>query len=218
MFFLSANLLSAFFDSLCEYVCWALSFNGASRLLWLSIFWLILEFITRLIARMNVNSKERYDFAMTKDEGSWWLITFSSAVMSVLILSVLHFRWEPNLPDYLFPIGVLLMGIGILLRAWAVISLGKFFTMEVVIYSNHDLIETGPYRWVRHPSYLGALVTTVGFGIASGYLVVLLSFLAILVLALGYRIYVEEKALKEKFGDEWVSYSARTYWILPWIL
>lgn len=213
-----ANFISSTAQSICDYACWVFEFNGASRLLWLSVFWLILEFLTRLIARNNVNLKESFHLAEVKDKGSSWLITFSSLVMSLLILSVLHFRWEPNLPLFLFPVGILLMVSGILLRAWAVISLGKFFTMRVMIFSNHSIIEEGPYRWVRHPSYLGALITTLGFGLASGNLLVLILFFSIVALALGYRIYVEEKALEEKFGYEWVRYVEKTYRILPWVL
>lgn len=213
-----ANFMSSSVQSICDYVCWVFEVNGASRLLWLSVFWLILEFITRLIARNNVNLKETSHLAEVKDQGSWGLIAFSSFLMSILIFSVLHFRWEPNMPQFLFPIGVILMVIGILVRIWAVISLGKFFTMKVMIFSNHSLIEEGPYRWVRHPSYLGALITTFGFGLASGNLLVLILFFSLVAIALGYRIYVEEKALEEKFGYEWVRYVAKTYRIFPWIL
>lgn len=214
----SSNFISNSLEIVCDYVCWILEFNGASRILWLSIFWLILEFLTRVIARKNVNLNENFHLAEIRDQGSWWLITFSSFLMSLLILSVLHFRWEPDLPTFLFPIGIILMVLGILLRAWSVISLGKFFTMQVMIFSNHSLIETGPYRLIRHPSYLGALVTTFGFGIASGYLSVLILFFLIVAFALGYRIYVEEIALKEKFGHVWTRYAAKTYRIFPWIL
>lgn len=217
MLFFSSNSMSSFLKSVCDYMCWALSFNGASRLLWLSIFWFILEFITRLIARKNVNLKDSRHLAEIKDEGSWWLITLSSLLMSLLILAVLHYRREPYLPDFLFPIGTLLMVIGILIRVWAVISLGKFFTMRVMIFSNHSIIEDGPYRWIRHPSYLGALVTTFGFGLASGYLMVLILFFLVVASALGYRMYVEERALNEKFGKEWVNYSSKTYAIIPWL-
>lgn len=212
-----ASPVSNFFDYICDYACWIFEFNGASRLLMLSIFWLLLEFTTRLIAKKNVNLKESFHLVEIRDKGSWWLITFSSLFLSLLVLSALHSRWEPNLPAILFPIGLILMVLGILLRIWAVISLGKFFTMKVMIFSNHSLIEGGPYRWVRHPSYLGALITTFGFGIASGYLEVLIMFFLIVALALAYRIHVEEKALEEKFGYEWINYASRTYRILPWI-
>jgi protein-S-isoprenylcysteine O-methyltransferase len=138
--------------------------------------------------------------------------------MSLLILVTLHYRWQPDMADYLFPIGTLLMLLGILLRMWAVISLGKFFTMQVTIFSNHSLINEGPYRMVRHPSYLGALIATLGFGLASGYVLIMLLFSVVVATALAYRIYVEEKALKEKFGEQWSNYSAKTYALIPWIL
>lgn len=217
MDFLSSISDSKFFKVLCDYACWILDFNGASRLLWLSLIWLILEFVTRLIARKNVNPVENFQFAEVRDEGSWWLITLSSLILSLLIISVLHFQWKPDLPNYLFPIGVILMVLGILFRAWAVISLGKFFTMKVMIFSNHSLVEEGPYRLVRHPSYLGALITTIGFGLASGYSVLLIIFFLIVALALGYRILIEERVLKEKFGEEWDEYSRRTYRLIPWV-
>jgi protein-S-isoprenylcysteine O-methyltransferase len=211
-------LLSNFFDFLCEYTCWIFSFNEGSRLVWLSFLWFILEFITRLIARKNGKLEANHQLAELKDNGSWWLIAFSSILMSGIILGVLHVRWTPDLPTYLISIGIILMILGVALRIWAVITLGKFFTMHVVIFSNHHLVDTGPYRWLRHPSYSGVFITTIGLGLATGYLIVLITFLIILGFALGYRIYVEEKALKEKFGKEWIAYSAKTWRILPWLL
>lgn len=209
-------MMANFFNTLCDYNCGIGDFNGPSRLIWLSLFWLVFEFITRLVAKKNVKVQSS-DISESKDKGSWWLVTFSSLFMSILTLSILHFKWTPDLPNFLFPIGVILMSLGILLRLWAVVSLGKFFTMKVMIFSNHHIIEEGPYRLVRHPSYLGAFLTCLGLGLASGYMIVLLSFFLLLILALGYRIHVEEKALREKFGEEWTDYSERTYRILPWI-
>lgn len=206
-----------FFNSLCDYTCWIFTFNGASRLLWLSLFWLASEILTRIVARNNVQLQSFEKSVESKDQGSWWLVTFSSLLMSGLILSIMHFRWPPDLPDFLFPIGIILMSFGILLRLWAVCSLGKFFTMKVMIFSNHYIIEEGPYRFVRHPSYSGAFLTCLGFGLASGYIMILFSFFIILIIALGYRIHIEEKALKEKFGDLWVQYSKKTCRVIPWI-
>ncbi|MEI8365810.1 MAG: isoprenylcysteine carboxylmethyltransferase family protein [Parachlamydiaceae bacterium] len=207
-----------FSDFLCEYFCWILSFNGASRLLWLSFFWFILEFITRVIARKNGTPKTSYLAAQLKDNGSWWLITLSSLLIFGIIVLVLHVRWASDLPASLIPLGIILMLMGTALRIWAVISLGKFFTMEVVIFPNHHLIDKGPYQWLQHPSYSGVFITAIGLGLATGYVMVLIAFLIILGFSLGYRIYVEEKALKERFGSEWVAYAKRTWRILPWIL
>lgn len=209
--------ISHFSSSLSDYAGWIFTFDGAGRLLWLSLFWFILEFITRLIARRNKPTVAGHQFVKSKDQGSWWLIALSSAVMAGIILLILHLEWTPDLPAYLIPVGILLMCLGIALRIWAVISLGKFFTMSVRIFSNHHLIQTGPYRWIRHPSYTGAFITTLGFGLATGYLVILIAFLIILGCAQGYRIYIEEQALKQEFGKEWTAYAAKTWKLIPWI-
>jgi protein-S-isoprenylcysteine O-methyltransferase len=218
MHFFGSLFSSNFIDAICDYVCWVVSFNGASRLLWLSVLWFVFELIIRIIARINISPQINEHMSELKDKGSWWLIALASALMSGMILLVLHMRWEPDLPLYLFPIGIFLMLIGLALRIYSVMTLGKFFTMKVVIFSNHHLVMNGPYRWLRHPSYTGIVITTIGFGLASGYMMVLMGFLALLLVALGYRIYVEEKALQEEFGEEWVSYSAHRWMILPWIL
>lgn len=210
-------ILGSFIDVLCDYFCWILAFEGAARLLWLSLFWFVLEFFTRLIARYNVSSNVDVLSFQKEDRGSWWGIALGSLVMAGVILSTLHVRWEADLPRYLIPIGLALMCLGVALRAWSVICLREFFTMDVKIFSNHRIIERGPYRWVRHPSYLGVFITALGFGLASGYLLVLITFLVILGLSLGYRIYVEEKALDEKFDKEWQSYSSRTWALFPGI-
>lgn len=213
LLFLS-NSISNF---LCDNFCWILTFDGASRLLWLSVLWAIMEFVTRVVARYNGNAKIVDHIVKTKDEGSWGLIAFSSALMLAITLFILHYQWKPDLPSYFVPIGMVLMGIGIALRIWAVITLGKFFTMRVMIFSDHHLIRGGPYHWLRHPSYSGVFITALGFGLATGYFMVLFPFLIILGLVLGYRIYVEEKALDEQFGHEWKNYTAKTWRILPWV-
>ncbi len=207
------NLDSNFLDLLCKYTCWIFGYNQASRLLWLSILWFVLEFITRIIARYNGAPTSR---AKTKDRGSWLLVALSSIVLFGVISYYLGVARD--LPDYLFPVGIVLMLLGYALRIWAVITLGKFFTMKVMIFLNHRLIDTGPYRWLRHPSYSGVFLTAIGFGLASGYLLILITFLIILSIVLGYRIFVEEKALREQFGKDWADYSAKRWRILPWVI
>ena len=66
--------------------------------------------------------------------------------------------------------GVALFVIGLLLRWWAIITLGRFFTVDVTIEPDHELVERGPFRLVRHPSYTGVLLALRGFGFDSGQL------------------------------------------------
>lgn len=67
-----------------------------------------------------------------------------------------------------FGLGIVLMIAGIALRQCSIVVLGKYFTSDVAAQSGHSLIEVGPYRYVHHPSYTGALLTLLGFGLALG--------------------------------------------------
>jgi protein-S-isoprenylcysteine O-methyltransferase Ste14 len=58
------------------------------------------------------------------------------------------------------------MAVGIAIRQWAVMVLGRYFTTNVRVHPGQTVVEEGPYRWVRHPSYTGMLITFVGIGLA----------------------------------------------------
>jgi len=85
------------------------------------------------------------------------------------------------------------MGIALRWRSAAV--LGKYFTFDVAIQTGQILIEVGPYRYIRHPSYTGALLTLLGFGLALGNWAGLVANLSCLGFAYAYRIPIEEAAL-----------------------
>jgi protein-S-isoprenylcysteine O-methyltransferase Ste14 len=108
---------------------------------------------------------------------------------------------------------VMLIGLGI--RWMAIITLGKSFSSNVAIQDSQQVTRTGLYRFVRHPSYLGLLLVFLAIGLHSrdwlGMVVVLVPTTA----ALLYRIHIEEAALVEAFGDEYVAYSKATKRLLP---
>lgn len=113
--------------------------------------------------------------------------------------------------------GLCLFLSGMALRWYAIIYLGRFFTTNVAIAQDHRLIDTGPYRLVRHPSYSGSLLMVVGFGLCLGNIASLLSLMAFAGLALFRRIQVEEHALTEAFGEQYHSYMRRTKRLIPFL-
>jgi protein-S-isoprenylcysteine O-methyltransferase Ste14 len=113
--------------------------------------------------------------------------------------------------------GVVLLGAGVAFRWLAVWTLGRFFTVDVAIASDHGLVDTGVYRHVRHPAYLGTLVSFAGLGVAFGSWVSLAALLLPIGLGLAYRIRVEERALEEALGDAYRAYRARTWRLVPGI-
>jgi protein-S-isoprenylcysteine O-methyltransferase Ste14 len=113
-------------------------------------------------------------------------------------------------------LGVVLFAAGGALRLWPVFVLGNRFSGLVAIQPGHTLVTNGVYGLIRHPSYLGLFVNSLGWGLAfrSG-LGVLLSLLTMLPLLA--RIRAEEQLLRSQFGDEYETYCARTSRLIPGI-
>jgi protein-S-isoprenylcysteine O-methyltransferase len=72
---------------------------------------------------------------------------------------------------------VVLFAAGLILRWWAIITLGRFFTVDVTIEKDHELVERGPFRIVRHPLYTGVFLAFVGLGMSLGNWAALLAIL-----------------------------------------
>ena len=111
--------------------------------------------------------------------------------------------------------GAGLFAIGTVLRWWSIVHLGRFFSVDVAIHHDHEVVDTGPYRVVRHPSYSGLLLQCAGLGIVLGTLLSLLVIIVPTFLVLAHRIRVEEKALLANLGNEYAAYSQRTKRLLP---
>jgi protein-S-isoprenylcysteine O-methyltransferase Ste14 len=116
-----------------------------------------------------------------------------------------------------FIVGLILMLAGIALRWYAVWVLGASFTVDVATRPGQPVVESGPYRWIRHPSYTGGLLTLLGVLVCCCNLVSLLA----LVFALGgyaYRIRIEEQALAADLGAPYRDYMRRTKRLIPFLV
>jgi len=115
------------------------------------------------------------------------------------------------------PLVLLLLLVGLALRWTAVYTLGKYFTGIVVIKSDHQLVRRGLYNHLRHPAYTGALLAHLGLGLSfSNWISLVLSSVPFLVAAF-YRMRVEERALADAFGAEYVAYCQDSKRLIPWV-
>lgn len=112
---------------------------------------------------------------------------------------------------------VAVMWAGIVLRTWAILALGDSFRTSVEVHAGQQVIERGPYRWLRHPSYTGLLLITTGFGIAQGSWGSVAVAFALPLAAVLRRISVEEKVLVAALGPPYVEYQSRTRRLIPGI-
>jgi protein-S-isoprenylcysteine O-methyltransferase Ste14 len=111
--------------------------------------------------------------------------------------------------------GLFLVGISVVLHSWARQAIRGQFSGHLQIQPEHRLIQSGPYRIVRHPAYLGYLLMALGIAIGYSSLVACAAVLALLLPGLVYRIGVEEKLLSNEFGDEYRQYASSKKRLIP---
>ena len=155
--------------------------------------------------------------APRRDRGSKAVISLGIFV-AVLLAVQLSSRWSggtmrwPWLP---YCLGAVLVVGGVGIRVWAVLTLGRWFTTVVRVAEDQQVVSEGPYRWVRHPSYLGLLVALAGLGLmltdwASLAVAVLLPLSTLV-----WRIRVEVRALRDGLGAAYGDYAAGRKRLLP---
>jgi protein-S-isoprenylcysteine O-methyltransferase Ste14 len=115
----------------------------------------------------------------------------------------------------IFVAGLVLMWVGIVIRQWAIILLGRFFTVDVRIQAGQTVVDRGPYRWVRHPSYTGMTITFVGMGLALGNWASLVLIVAVPTAGLIVRIHVEERILFDALGEPYRRFAAGRRRLFP---
>ena len=174
--------------------------------------WLALEI--GLLVRDRVSGRG----SLARDKGTVWLnflfIAVAVSVAGGLNGPLRHTAWYFGSTG-LSGIGLLLMWAGLAVRIWAIVTLGRSFRMTVEVDADQKVIDSGPYRWARHPSYSGILLLMLGLGLYYGNWPALLILLVLPAATLIHRISVEEAVLTEVMGPTYADYAARTKRLAP---
>lgn len=161
-------------------------------------------------------SREQKD----KDQNSIWIIALGGILCQIFSVSEwVYFRraFHEFRFDTLTSIGLFLIVGGMIFRIWCIYTLGKFFTSTVQTQTKHQIITTGAYSYLRHPSYLGAYLSIIGSSFfLHAYIGILFSAL-IMFGVYYYRIKVEEAALVREFGEQYRNYQKLTKRLFPFI-
>lgn len=157
--------------------------------------------------------------ATNADQGSLralWVVIIASLVLGIYASKNAHyFGFSEH--TFINPLGIGLFSLGLCLRWYSIFYLGKYFTVNVAIADDHRVIDTGPYRYIRHPSYTGALLAFAGFGLCmSNGLAFALIFFPVTAVFL-YRINIEEAALSKGLGAAYTDYCLHTKKLIPWL-
>ena len=155
--------------------------------------------------------------AAPQDSGTKWIIVLA---VYLGIAAALAITRVPGLRAYAnnwwtLGLGIAIVLAGVALRAWAILSLGRYFRREVTIEAGQRLVRRGPYRILRHPAYTGIFLIFAGFGLAFGSWVSAAVALLIVFAGILPRIRVEERALAQAFDADYTDYASSTARVLP---
>jgi Putative protein-S-isoprenylcysteine methyltransferase len=165
---------------------------------------------------MNLRQRSKSKVSTSSDKSSlWWLyglitvgyaLSFSIGATKIGRIS----DWNT-----LFVVGMALVVVGFMIRIHSLQTLKQYFTYSVAKVENHKLIETGLYKFIRHPGYLGQLIIFIGISTSISNWLSILVMMIPTTLGYLYRIKVEERFMVEQLGEDYLSYQKRTKRLIP---
>lgn len=168
------------------------------------VVWLLIESI--------ISKEEMHKGNKTSDYGTCELYAIGQASV---FLSALLFTLAWNSPNFFHLLGFILFLAGIVFRLWAIKTLGEYYSHIVRKIDGHKIVESGPYRHIRHPAYAGMILANLGIVIFFFNSITLFLFSLLLIPAIIFRIIIEERTLFkiEKYGP----YAQDRYRLIPGI-
>ena len=167
---------------------------------------------------LNLRQRRNNNVAASNDKGTlrllYILITIgfflSFAIGATRLGRIYH--WNT-----FFTIGMFLFVIGLMIRIHSILTLRRFFTYSVAKLENHEIIETGLYKFIRHPGYLGQMLIFLGISISMSNWLSILAMMIPISHAYLYRIKVEERFMFEQLGENYLNYQSQTKRLFPMV-
>ncbi len=143
------------------------------------------------------------------------VLTLTGIALGVLLL-IFRVGYISN-SELIGWIGIALMILAIFLRTIAMNTLGKYHTRSLITLPNQPIIQTGIYKYIRHPGYLGSIIGGIGFAIATTNWLIMVYAAIALIVVFHFRIVAEEKMMLTTFGAKYKEYSSKTKRLVPFI-
>ena len=193
---------------------WVCSLSHVSPKPWLFILWIFWGAIWLGAALWTAGFRRR-----PVEQSEWRLSRLSLVVVLIpaLFLWTRPAGWlhRPLLSGFFVLPGLLVCALGMAFSFWARFSLNRNWSGMAVIRSGHELVEKGPYRYVRHPIYSGLLLSLAGTALAQGLPLRWVGVWLLSLLAVWFKILGEERLLAERFGEEFKAFRQSTPALLP---
>lgn len=179
----------------------------------------VLSVLILAFAPSEVIYRKHGNIKSAEDRHSSWII-LTSTFVNVGAFIFFCSRGIGTIPwhaQWVSLCGLLICAVGVGMRYWAIITLGRFFTSAVMVQSDQSVIAHGPFRFIRHPGYAGALLFGVGGALACANWAAMLFFVLCHGAAFRYRVTLEEAVMLTHFGATYAAYQARTWRFLPFV-
>jgi protein-S-isoprenylcysteine O-methyltransferase Ste14 len=144
-------------------------------------------------------------------------IILISLLLTMVVSSYAVYSEVMLVSEWLSWIGLSIYASGVWLRWWGILSLGKYFSREIIVSEGMQLVSHGPYRILRHPLYTGLFFCSIGIPLAIGTYVGIVFGCVLVLPALLYRIYLEEKNMLSILGPLYDNWSQSRWRLIPYI-
>ncbi len=185
------------------------------------VFWAVNVWAFLPERKVVQSGREGLKDAGSKDSGSLKVIMAGNGIALGLAYPLAFVRawsfpekWQVSL----FIVGVLMVFLGSVIRRYCWRTLGQYFTGDVKAKTDQPVIRSGPYRFVRHPSYTAAMIMFTGIGLALGNWVSLVLITIATIAAYSYRVAVEERALLGTIGEPYRAYMKERKRFIPYVV
>ena len=168
---------------------------------------------------LSLLRRSRSNVEVKDDQGSLrliWQVILVGMLGAALFSQFLRRAGIP-MTDALYRAGLAVFLFGLVLRWYSIFYLGRYFTVDVAVAADHKVIDTGPYRYVRHPSYTGVLLEFFGFCMCLGNIASMLWLMTLVSFVFLRRIGVEEAVLQKALGESYTNYMRRTRRLIPFV-
>ncbi len=190
-----------------------MSFAHAYLILGLWLLWMAIWLLSAGVTKKNVRRESlasRLSYTVPLWIAAWLLVSRR------LPWAALNERFVP-LAEWPFVVGTALVVLGLAFAVWARVFLGRNWSAAVTLKQGHELIRSGPYRWVRNPIYTGILIAIAGSALARGQRGAVLALLFAFA-SFWYKARIEERVLHDAFGAEYDVYRGEVKSLIPFVL
>jgi protein-S-isoprenylcysteine O-methyltransferase Ste14 len=147
------------------------------------------------------------------DGAVWIVILWPASLIFYISVGTMH-RLAIPIPIWARWAGVAVFVLDLVLFRWVYATLGRNFSAKLELFDDHELVDAGPYRWVRHPMYATLFLSALSSCLISANLVVVAST-TMLITAMTLRIRKEERMMRRRFRGKYLAYELRTGKIFP---